>query len=187
MRTVRKLASPVLAVALLSLSVPVLADPPAHAKAHGWRAKHVGHTGVEWDLDYGIASGTCDRKAVATVLGGITGGLIANRVADGDNRTIATLIGAAAGALIGNRIGRELDNADQACMGHALELSDRGQTVSWTNESTGVSYQVVPGADRERNGAACREFNLVAASGSNRSSSQGLACQSAAGVWQIVE
>ena len=42
--------------ALVAVSGPAMADPPPHAKAHGWRAKHRGHTGYEWDLDYGIAS-----------------------------------------------------------------------------------------------------------------------------------
>lgn len=168
-------------------SVAAVAQPPDHAKAHGWRAKHVGYTGVEWDLDYGISTGFCDRQAVATVIGGVVGGVIANRVADGDNRKIATIIGAAAGALIGNRIGRELDEADQACMGHALELGKVGQTVSWSNETTGVRYQLTPGADSRRNGAACRGFTLMSVAGNNRSSREGVACQSSRGVWDIVQ
>ena len=188
MKTGTKLMSAVSAMLLISFTTHALAQPPAHAKAHGYRAKHVGHTGVEWDLDFGITSGTCNRKEVATVLGGLAGGLLANRIADdSDNRAIATLIGAAAGAFIGNRIGDRLDDADQACVGHALELGDRGQTVNWTNESTGVRYQVVPGADRVSNGRQCREFDMVAVDGSQRASERGLACQSDRGVWQIVE
>jgi len=186
MNTITKLVSTSLVAAVVGLSGPALADPPPHAKAHGWRAKHVGHTGYEWDVDYGVTAGTCNRKAIATVLGGVTGGYIANRVADGDNRTIATIIGAAAGALIGNRIGRALDAADEACVGHALELADGGRPVRWTNESTGVSYQVRPGEDRMRNGVACREFDILASRGDDRSSSHGLACQSARGVWEVV-
>lgn len=186
MRTTARVTSFISAALIISLAAPAFAQPPAHAKAHGWRAKHVGHTGVEWELDYGITSGRCNREEVATVVGGVVGGFIANRVAD-ENRKIATLIGAVAGALIGNRIGERLDEADQACFGHSLELGKRGQTVSWTNETTGVSYQMVPGADRDRNGAACREFDLLAVSGSDRSSKKGLACQSASGVWEIVE
>ena len=37
-------------------------------------------------------AGNCDRRAIATALGSITGAFIANQVADGDNRTVATLI-----------------------------------------------------------------------------------------------
>lgn len=187
MNNVARMASTIFCAAtLIGLAAPVPADPPPHARAHGWRAKHVGHTGYEWELDFGVASGTCNRQAVATVLGGLAGGLIANRVADGDNRTIATIIGAAAGALIGNRIGLKLDEADQACVGHSLELSEGGRTVRWTNETTGVSYQIAPGADRSVNGAQCREFEMLAFAGSNRSTKHGLACQSSRGVWEIV-
>jgi surface antigen len=186
MKTSAKLAIAALTSIVLGFSGPVLADPPPHAKAHGWRAKHRGHTGYEWDFDYGIETGTCNRQAVATVLGGVTGGLIANRVADRDNRTVATLIGAAAGAFIGNRIGKRLDEADQACMGHALELSRSGQPVRWTNETTGMRYELSPGADRNRDGSQCREFDLVAMQGSDTSRTHGLACQSARGVWEVI-
>ncbi|MGD8324883.1 MAG: RT0821/Lpp0805 family surface protein [Gammaproteobacteria bacterium] len=183
----------VIAAMGIALSAPAVAQPPDHAPAHGFRAKQknqtrfTGHAGYEWDLDFGVKSGNCDRRAIATALGGITGAYIANRVADDDNKTVATLIGAAAGALIGNRIGRNIDKADEACIGHALELGDSGRPVSWTNEETGVAYQVVPGADRSRNGSNCREFTFTATSGSDRSTRQGLGCESEPGVWQIVE
>jgi surface antigen len=182
------------ATLVIAVSLPALAQPPAHAPAHGFRAKQkdqthvvfVGRAGHEWDLDYGIKSGNCDRRAIATALGGITGALIANRVAD-ENRTVATLIGAAAGAFIGNRIGRNIDKADEACIGHALELGETGRPVNWKNEDTGVTYQVVPGADRQRNGSLCREFTFTATTGSDKSTRQGLGCETEAGVWQIVE
>lgn len=174
-----------------ALSAPVLADPPAHAPAHGWRKKHdphyVGYSGNQWEHDYGILSGSCNRQAVATVIGGVAGAVIASRIADGEHRTIATLIGAAAGAFVGNRIGRRLDDADRGCFGHALEVGKSGQPVTWTNETTGVNYELTPGADRPRHGTACREFTLSAAAGADRSSQRGIACQSDGGLWEIVE
>jgi len=95
---------------------PAFADPPAHAPAHGWRKKHdpnyVGYTGYQWERDFDISSGSCNRQEIATVVGAITGGVIANRVAD-EHRTVATIVGVIAGAAIGNRIGRELDEADR--------------------------------------------------------------------------
>jgi surface antigen len=187
MRVVAKAASLILSSLAVTFSVPAAADPPAHAPAHGWRAKHVGHTGYEWTNDYGIVAGSCDHRAIATVIGGVVGGAIANRVAEPENRTVATIIGIAAGALIGNRIGREFDKADEACVGHALELGGTGRVVAWRNESTGVSYQMTPGADRERDGLACREFRLTAVAGSERSTRQGLACESERGGWQVVQ
>jgi surface antigen len=192
MSTISKAAAAVLASSVVALALPALADPPAHAPAHGWRAKqkgpkvYVGHTGYEWDLDYGVQSGHCDRRAIGTAIGGVTGALIANRVAD-ENRTVATLIGAAAGAFIGNRIGRNFDKADEACLGHALEVGAMGQPVRWTNDTTGVSYQVVPGADRKRNGSPCREFSFMAAAGSEKSTRTGLACESERGMWQVMQ
>jgi surface antigen len=198
MRTTSLITLAALAALAIALAAPVMAQPPAHAPAHGFRAKQkqrqptvqvvfVGHAGSEWEQDYGITSGNCDRRAIGTALGGLTGALIANQVADGDNKTVATLIGAAAGALIGRRIGRNIDKADEACIGHALELGEAGKPVNWTNEDTGVNYQVVPGADRSRNGSTCREFTFTAVSGSDRQTRQGLGCESEPGVWQIVE
>ncbi|MDH3442223.1 MAG: RT0821/Lpp0805 family surface protein [Gammaproteobacteria bacterium] len=197
MRISSRIVQSVIAALAIALVVPASAQPrgrpPAHAPAHGLRAKqqpqitYVSRAGNVWELDYGIKSGNCDRRAIATALGGIAGALIANRVADDDNRTVATLIGAAAGALIGNRIGRNIDKADEACIGHALELGEAGQPVSWTNEDTGVRYQVVPGAARDREGSTCREFTFTAVAESERSTRQGLGCESKPGVWQIVQ
>ncbi|HEX7080618.1 MAG TPA: RT0821/Lpp0805 family surface protein [Gammaproteobacteria bacterium] len=174
---------------IAALSASALADPPPHAPAHGWRKKHdpyyVGHSGGQWEYDYDIVSGHCNREAIATVVGGVVGGVIASRVAD-EHRAVATLIGAAAGALIGNRIGRELDEADRACIGHALEIGEAGHPVTWTNESTGVRYELLPGADRKRDGAACREFTMIAVAGREKTTRRGVACPSQPGVWRIL-
>ncbi|HEX5046984.1 MAG TPA: RT0821/Lpp0805 family surface protein [Gammaproteobacteria bacterium] len=174
----------------LLCGVAAIADPPAHAPAHGWRKKHdpyyVGRTGVSWEHDYEISAGRCNREAIATVVGGVVGGAIANRVAEED-RVVATIIGAAAGALIGKKIGGELDERDRDCIGHALDIGQRGRTVVWTNETSGVRYELAPGADSSRNGAPCRAFTLAASRGGEKSSQSGLACQSQPGVWQTVK
>ncbi len=196
MITLSRAAASILLASAITLAAPALADPPDHAPAHGWRAKqrggkgqkvYVGQTGAEWAFDYGVQSGNCDRRAIGTAIGGIAGAVIANRVASEENRTVATLIGAAAGALIGNRIGRNFDKADEACLGHALEIGAVGQPVRWTNETTGVNYQVVPGARRDRNGSPCREFSFTATAGSDNSTRQSIACESQLGVWQVVQ
>jgi surface antigen len=174
----------------LVLGAAAVADPPAHAPAHGWRKKHdpyyVGRTGVSWENDYEISAGRCNREAIATVVGGVVGGAIANRVAE-ENRVVATIIGAAAGALIGKKIGGELDERDRDCVGHALDIGAQGRTVVWTNETSGVRYELAPGADSTRNGAPCREFTLAAKRGAEKSSQHGLACQSRPGVWQVAQ
>jgi surface antigen len=170
-------------------SVSAVADPPAHAPAHGWRKKHdaayVGRTGVTFEHDYEISAGRCNREAIAAVVGGVVGGAIAHRVAD-ENPVVATIIGVAAGVLIGQKIGRELDERDRDCFGHALELGAAGRTVVWTNESTGVRYELAPGADSRRNDVPCRAFTMVAVAGKEKSSRTGVACQSRPGVWQTM-
>ena len=183
-----------LASALVAWAAPVasvLAQPPAHAPAHGWRRKndtyYAGYNGKQWERDFDISSGRCNRQEIATVIGGIAGGVIANRVAD-EHKAVATIVGAIAGAVIGNRIGRELDEADRGCFGHALEIGAAGQRITWTNEANGSRYELSPGADRPRNGAVCREYTLVTGlDRRDRASHTGLACRSAAGVWQVTQ
>ena len=64
----------------------VLAKPPAHAPAHGWRKKHdpdyIGYTGTHWPDDYGVLSGRCNREEIGTVLGGMAGATIGGSVAE---------------------------------------------------------------------------------------------------------
>lgn len=184
----RKLTALASLAACIGCSTALLADPPAHAPAHGWRKKHdadyIGYSGVQWQTDYEITTGHCNREAIATVVGGVVGGAIAHQVAD-ENRAVATIAGAAIGALIGNKVGEKLDEADKGCVGHALELARPGQVVTWANAETGVRYEMSPGSDRTENGRVCRDFKLTAASGHNKSSKSGVACQSNAGVWQV--
>ena len=152
MRSIAK-ATLLILPAMMAWATPVFADPPAHAPAHGWRKKndphYVGYTGKQWEQDFDISSGSCNRQEIATVIGAIAGGVIANRVAD-EHRTVATIVGVIAGAVIGNRIGRELDEADRGCFGHALEIGQMGQRITWTNEANGLRYELSPGADRPR-------------------------------------
>lgn len=195
MRVSAKIAPVLLGLLVtVGLSVPALADPPDHAPAHVWRKKHrgddddqgyEGYEGKHWDRDYAVLSGRCDRRAVATVIGGAVGGIIGNRVVEPENRTIATIVGAAVGAFLGNRIGRELDDADRGCFGHALELGRPGRVVVWTNEATGVRYELLPGANRERRGAVCRDFTMVTFYGRQRVSRAGVACRTQVGRWEI--
>jgi surface antigen len=168
-----------------------VAQPPAHAPAHGWRKKHdpyyVGYSGRHWEHDYGVRSGSCNREAVATVLGGVVGAVVGSRTSTDENRTVATITGAVVGAVIGKWIGRELDEADRACVGHSLEIGAAGQPITWANETTGVRYEIVPADSRKDSGEACREFTLSAVAGEEKSSQRGIACQSRAGVWEIVD
>lgn len=187
----RATASFILLLIIAAWVTEAVADPPAHAPAHGWRKKndpyYVGYSGKHWEHDYGVLSGSCNREEIATVLGGVVGAVVGSRTSTDENRTVATIVGAVAGAFIGNWIGRKLDDADRACVGHALEVGRTGQRVVWSNEETGLRYELVPGVDRDRNGAACREFTLSAIARGEKTSETGIACQSQPGSWQIVE
>ncbi|HEY8508472.1 MAG TPA: RT0821/Lpp0805 family surface protein [Steroidobacteraceae bacterium] len=185
-----KLAAFCFALLLASGAMELLADPPAHAPAHGWRKKHdpmyVGYSGRNWEHDYEIASGRCNREEIGAVLGGVAGGVIGSRVSSPENRTVAIIIGAAAGALIGAKIGRELDEADRGCFGHALELARPGTTVAWDNRASGVSYVLSPGTVTRDARGTCRDFTLVARTAGGEARRSGKACQSSAGVWEIL-
>lgn len=86
---------------------------------------------------YGIPEGRCNTAALGTVLGGALGGAIGARVADREDRPIAMFLGAAIGAIVGNAIGRDIDEADRACMGHALELAGERKTVVFSSGARG--------------------------------------------------
>ena len=71
-------------------AAPVLADPPDHAPAHGWRKKHDpdyrgyrGHGGREWERDYGVLNGRCSAEAVGAVVGGAIGGVVGSGIGEG--------------------------------------------------------------------------------------------------------
>lgn len=178
----------VLVIAGFGLSIPAFADPPSQAPAHGWRKKHdpyyVGYTGHQWEHDYGIIDGRCNREAIGAVLGGVVGGAIGSQVGDGDDRVVAIVLGTVIGAVIGREIGRDLDDRDRACVGHALELAKDGQSVRWLNDGSGVSYVLTPvGGSRE--GGACRSFKLDASRDGRTQSQQGNACRTGDGTWQM--
>ena len=85
-----KTACAALLCAFVFASTPALSDPPDHAKAYGWRKKHdprhVGYTGREWERDYGVREGSCQRKAIGTVVGAVAGGVIGSQIGDGTGR-----------------------------------------------------------------------------------------------------
>jgi surface antigen len=173
-----------LLLATLLVAPAMAAGPPAHAPAHGYRDKQArkfrGYTGVEWQEDYGVSSGRCNTDTVLTVIGAAGGAVIGNRTASSENRAIATVLGAVIGGVIGNEVGERIDEADRACMGHALEVAAAGRSVSWTNPRTHVAYTVVPVRDLKD---GCRLFELRP--GAQARGTSLTACRSQSAVWQI--
>ena len=166
-----------------------MADPPDHAKAHGWRKKHdsryVGYTGRDWDRDYGVLEGTCRRKEIGTVVGAVLGGAIGSQVGGDDNRAVAIIVGSVLGAMIGRHIGRDLDDGDRACVGQALELGQAGRAVRWVNERTNVNYVVTPLPIVNGDAKNCRRFDIKAALDGKNQNSKGMACRDAGGTWKM--
>ena len=178
---------------LMALPCVALATPPAWAPAHGWRKKndptYAGYSGRDWDYDYGVRSGSCDRGRIGQVLGGVVGGVaggaIAGEVAKGSaERNVAIVVGTVIGAAIGSEIGRRMDKTDRSCVGHALELADYGQSVKWTNPNTRVTYQLTP-LDAEHGDDGCRRFRLIAHGSFGLSEGRTVACTDGRGVWQL--
>ena len=153
----------------LALPCAAMGVPPAHAPAHGWRNKHdptyAGYSGRNWQRDYGVRLGRCDRAEIGALLGGVAGGTI--------------------GAAIGSEIGRRMDRTDRSCVGHALELASYGQTVAWSNPSTKVTYQLTPLSDGKVATDGCRRFRLVAHGNFGLSEGRTTACPDADAVWQL--
>ncbi len=178
----------VLLAAAYAVAIPAFADPPSHAPAHGWRKKHdpyyLGYTGRQWERDYGIIGGRCDREAIGAVLGGVVGGAIGSQVGDGSGRAVAIVLGTVIGAVIGREIARDLDDGDRACVGHALELAKSGQSVRWLNDNSRVTYVIKPMGEAQ-NGGSCRDFELQASRDGKTESQQGRACRTGDGTWQM--
>ena len=172
-----KIMTPAVVAVLLSLSlvpVPSPAEPPPHAKAHGWRKKndptYVGYTGKKWQKDYGVLEGRCNTAAVGAVIGVV-------------DRPVAIILGTVIGAMVGHTIGKELEGSDRGCMGHALELAGERKTVAWTNKATGVTYRLTPTGAFTEGASPCRRFTAVLASGQKKDSLTGAACRQGDGEW----
>jgi surface antigen len=182
-------AARLVAVIATLACLPVLADPPDHAKAHGWRKKHdpayVGYTGREWERDYGIIEGRCNRDDIGTVIGAVVGGAIGSKVADGSDRAVAIVVGSVLGAVVGRQIGRDLDERDRACVGHSLELVKLGQKVRWVNEQTHVAYVLTPLAAVTGDPGGCRRYTLQTTFDGRSRTSEGRACRAGDGTWAI--
>lgn len=184
----RRIAYRALLTLLIALPCIALASPPPWAPAHGWRAKndptYAGYSGRQWDRDYGVTLGRCDRAAVGAVLGGVAGGVIGHEVDKDSNKAVATVIGAVIGATIGAEIGRQMDKTDRSCVGHALELAVPGQTVAWTNHNTGITYRLTP-TGRSDAAEGCRQFRLTATGGFGLSEGRTVACAGDNGTWNL--
>jgi len=135
----------------------------------------------------GIPQGRCDHALMGKVLGGIAGAVTGAQVGKGKGQVVAVIGGTVAGLLIGGDIGRRMDEADQNCVGQALEQGTAGQPVTWDNPDSGGAYRVTPGnASTDAQGRYCREYTANATVGGAAQQTYGKACRQPDGSWQIV-
>lgn len=179
----------VLALSLLLPAAPTAwADPPGWAPAHGWRKKHdsyyTGYSGKQWGDDYDVIQGKCNRDKIGAVLGGAVGGAIGSTVGKGDGKAVAIIVGTVLGAVVGHQIGKELDAADRACIGHALELAADKRTVVWDNPGNGIYYRLTPIRGMTVDGRKCREYELSRHGNGIDERRREKACQTGEGTWR---
>lgn len=189
-RTIFTAAAFMTTVLPIALPVNVYGDPPPWAPAHGWRKKndpyYTGYSGKQWDNDYGVVEGNCNREAVGAVLGAVVGGAIGSQIGRGSGRQVAIVVGTVAGAVIGAQIGRDFDNADRGCMGQALELAGDNRSVRWSNPDDGTTYLLTPVRGFQSAGRPCREFNFQTRHRGRTETGTGRACLRGDGTWEIV-
>jgi len=123
----KKIAIAIAASAMAATSAPVLADPPAHAPAHGKRAKDraaiydsngryyqprlITRNSRMWKGEDGKYYCKRDNGTTGLVIGAGVGALAGHELAGRGDKLLGALLGGAAGALIG----REIDRGSLQC------------------------------------------------------------------------
>ncbi len=133
-----------LLTALLAVwTVPVAADPPPWAPAHGWRAKQM-YKQKRYANDaapYGLDLGLCNRVVLGGMLGGATGAVLGSTVDKNDGRS-AAIVGGAITVTKDSKLGM-IDGR-----GVFLGLSGRGRVVGsrlgWVDGAGSVGLRADP-------------------------------------------
>lgn len=171
------------------------AGPPPWAPAHGYRRKYVTYRTRDDRVARieesqlvvlpGAGIARCNRDVVGAIFGGAAGAAVGSRFGRGDGRTAATIGGAILGALIGGNLGRAMDQADQSCIGQALERAETGRPVVWQNPDSGVDYEVTPTRTYQADGGAyCREYTTKIIIDGREQNAYSTACRRPDGSWQ---
>ncbi len=110
---------------IVTPTTPVLADPPAHAKAHGKRAKDRIYNDRGWYIEPRRITRNSrvwrgrdgkyyckrDNGTTGLVIGAGVGALAGHELAGRGDKTLGALLGAA----IGGVLGREIDRGSLSC------------------------------------------------------------------------
>lgn len=127
-----------------------------------------------------------DKQDAGVFLGAIFGGILGNRVGNGDAG--ATIVGAAIGAVAGGVIGRDLDENDRNEMlrarGDCLERNDRSE---WRGRDGYGSMRIIQqGYHHQRNDVVCRSYENTIYYRGRREITRGYACRNSYGNWNEV-
>lgn len=127
------------------------------------------------------------KEDIGMATGAVLGGVLGHQIGGGSGKTVATIGGAALGAFVGSRVGRNMDRNDQAHATHALDKSGDGESTTWRNEETGVSYSVTPTHTYQGDaGGQCRTFTSVAQIDGRDEVIHGTACREPDGTWKTL-
>ena len=179
-----------LLTALLAVwTVPVAADPPPWAPAHGWRAKQMYKQNryADYAAPSGLDLGRCNRVVLGGMLGGATGAVLGSTVDKNDGRSAAIVGGAIIGVLVGGAIGQYMDSVDQNCVGQILEHTPDGRSIAWRNSDNDFAYQVTPkAAFQTGDGRTCRNYVTEVWIDDQQQQVFGTACRQPDGSWKVI-
>ncbi len=155
-------------------------------------AGYKGHSGRDWDSDYGVESGACDRVKVGQVLGGVAGGVIGgvvgSEVSKGSpdtNSNVAIVVGT---GLARHRLGdRASHGQDRSLLRRPVARAGRGRAQRQVDQPEHArTYQLTP-LGNVSGVEGCRSFRLVAHGNFGLSEGRTVACPDADGVWTLAD
>jgi surface antigen len=128
-----------------------------------------------------------------TVVGGLGGAAAGGLLAYGLGGGTAAVIGSTIlGGLVGGAIGDRMDAADrreaQAAAHRALETAPSGATTQWKNPDSGHYGSVTPVRTYQTDsGQYCREYRQTVMIGGEKQEAYGTACRQSDGTWKVVQ
>lgn len=128
-----------------------------------------------------------------TVVGGLGGAAAGGLLAYGFGGNTAVVIGSTIlGGLLGGAVGDRMDAADrreaQAAAHRALETAPSGATTQWKNPDSGHYGSVTPVRTYQTDsGQYCREYRQTVMIGGEKQEAYGTACRQSDGTWKVVQ
>lgn len=127
------------------------------------------------------------KQTSGAVLGGIAGGIAGSQIGKGQGRDVAMVAGVLLGAALGSAVGSSMDTSDAMNTQRALENTETGRSVAWTNPDSRTQYTVTPTNTFENKyGQNCRNYTTVAIINGKRENLHGTACRQSDGSWKAV-